>query len=408
MSEIKNDAKELLKVHGAPQRQVYLDSENSGLVFPEALSEMVNCYMNVGYGHPSITHKVGWESYEILVKSSEIISKTIGCSPDELVYLHSGTEANNLAILGLAKTYGKFRKKIVVSSVEHLSIIYTAESLIGNGFDVVKVPVNGEGFVDVDFLSSVIDSNTLMVSVGFVNHEIGTIQDLRGLVEVVKDRDENIIFHTDAADALGKIKFNLKDLGVDLASFSGHKVYGPKGAACLYVREGLNIEPILYGQLSTQRLWPGVENVPSIAGFSKAVDIMRNNFDDFNIKMKTFRDKIIDGILNGVDGTILNGPKGVLRASDNVNISFLYCEGEAITVELSLRGIYVSSGSACTSRILQPSHILIAIGRRFEEAHGSILMKVTPMHNVDDIDYVLKQVPEAINRVRSISPFRVR
>ncbi|MEM2136866.1 MAG: aminotransferase class V-fold PLP-dependent enzyme, partial [Candidatus Methanomethylicia archaeon] len=223
-----------------------------------------------------------------------------------------------------------------------------------------------------------------------------------------KDRDENIIFHTDAVDALGRIKFNLKDLGVDLASFSSHKVYGPKGAACLYVREGLNIEPILYGQLSTQRLWPGVENVPSIAGFSKAVDIMRNNFDDFNIKMKTLRDKIIDGILNGVDGTILNGPKGDLRASDNVNISFPYCEGEAITVELSLRGIYVSSGSACTSRILQPSHILIAIGRRFEEAHGSILMKVTPMHNVNDIDYVLEQVPEAINRVRSISPFRVR
>jgi cysteine desulfurase len=406
-SEIKRDAEDLIKLHGIPPREVYLDSENSGLIFPEALKAMVDCYVSYGYGHPSITHKVGWESYEVLVKSSEVISRALGCNSDEIVYLHSGTEANNLAVLGFAKAHGdSSRRKILVSSIEHLSVIHVAESLAKYGFEVVKIPVDGEGFVDLDALSSLIDSNTLMVSVGMVNHEIGVIQDLRGIIEVVKDRDENIVLHTDAVDALGRVKFNLKDLGVDLASFSSHKVFGPKGAACLYVRDGLNLEPILYGQLSTQRLWPGLENVPAICGFAKAVEVMMNNFSEFNSKMVGFRDMLIDGILNSVDHSILNGPRGGRRVSDNVNISFIYCEGEALTVELSLRGIYVSSGSACTSRILQPSHVLIAIGRRFEEAHGSILMKVTPMHSSDDIKYVLENIPKAVGRVRSISPFK--
>jgi len=406
LSEFNRDAEELLKAHGVPSREVYLDSENSGLIFPEALEAMVECYTSVGYGHPSITHKAGWEAYEVLRKSSEIISRALGCSSDELIYLHSGTEANNLAILGLARAHGKSRRKIIVSSIEHLSVIYAAESLINYGFEVVKVPVDRDGFVNSDFLSSVVDSNTLMVSVGFVNHEIGTVQDLKSLVEIVKDRDEKILFHTDSIDALGRVKFNVKDLGVDMASFSSHKVFGPKGAACLYVKSGVDLEPILFGQLSTQRFWPGLENIPSISGFARAVDIMISNFDDFNGKMSRFRDMLINGILNSVDKSILNGPMGGRRSPDNVNISFLYCEGEAITVELSLRGIYVSSGSACASRILEPSHVLLAIGRKYEEAHGSILMKVTPMHNIEDIKYVLDNIPEAVNRIRSISPFR--
>ncbi|MCS7129009.1 MAG: aminotransferase class V-fold PLP-dependent enzyme, partial [Desulfurococcaceae archaeon] len=258
MSDIKHGVSELLKVHGKPFREVYLDSENSGVIFTEALNEMIKCYTEFGYGHPSITNKVGWEAYEIISKSSEVICRTLGCSLDEIVYTHSGTEANNLAILGLAKANNNFRRKIVVSSIEHLSIIHTAESLVKYGFEIVKIPCDNEGFIHPDILSSIIDSNTLMVSIGFVNHEIGTIQNLKSLIEIVKDKDENIFFHTDAVEALGKLKFNLKDLNVDLASFSSHKVFGPKGAGCLYVREGLNLEPILFGQLSTQRLWPGL------------------------------------------------------------------------------------------------------------------------------------------------------
>ena len=253
----------------------------------------------------------------------------------------------------------------------------------------------------------VVDKDTLLVSVGLVNHEIGTVQDVKAIVEVVKDRNPDALVHTDAVDALGRLKLDVGDLGVDLASFSSHKVYGPKGAGALYVRKGVKIEPVIHGQLSTQKLWPGVENVPAITGFAKAVEIVTKNLDKYARKMARLRDELIDGILGSVDYSLLNGPRWK-RAPDNVNISFLYCEGEALTVELSLRGVYVSSGSACTSRILEPSHVLLAIGRRYEEAHGSILMKVTPMHSMEDIKYVLDQVPQAVERIRSIGPVTPR
>ena len=203
-----------------------------------------------------------------------------------------------------------------------------------------------------------------------------------------------------------KIPFNTKYLNVDMATFSGHKVYGPKGVGALYIRDDVKVKPILYGQLSTQKMWPGVENVPAISGFGKAIDMINSNFATYTDSMKKMRDMLIEGILNNIDHTLLNGPRDYLRAPDNVNISFLYCEGEAITVELSMRGIYVASGSACTSRTLEPSHVMLAIGKKYEEAHGSILFKVTPMHREDHIKYVIENMPSAIERIRNISPIK--
>lgn len=200
------------------------------------------------------------------------------------------------------------------------------------------------------------------------------------------------------------MKLNVEELGIDLATFSSHKVYGPKGAGALYVREGIKLEPILRGQLSTQRLWPGVENVPAIAGFGKAVEVLMSRFEEYVLHMQRLRDLLIEGVMDSVKWALLNGPSGNKRSPDNVNMSFLYCEGEALTVELSMHGVYVSSGSACTSRALEPSHVLLAIGRRYEEAHGSILMKVTPMHTREDIEYVLEQIPRAVERIRSLAP----
>ena len=397
--------KGLIELHGNTEREVYLDSENSGLIFPEALEELVKAYSVAGYGHPSITHKAGWESYETLYQASEKFSRILNTSPVELVYTHGATEANNLAILGSAKANKTDRRKIITSSIEHLSVIFPAEKLQEQGFKIVKIPVDGEGFVNQDQLENEADSHTLLVSVGAVNHEIGVIQDLKGLVENVKDRDSSILFHTDMADALGRIRINLKELNVDLASFSSHKVYGPKGAGLLYVKEGTNLEPVIHGQLSSQKLWPGVENIPSIAGFAKAVEIM-DKLD--KTKLTKLRDKLIDGVTSQVEDVMLNGPKGSRRAPDNVNLSFLYVEGEALTVELSMNGIYASSGSACTSRVLQPSHVLLAIGRKYEEAHGSLLMKVTPFHSEEDIDYVLRHIPQGVARLRSLSPIKRR
>ena len=399
--------KGLLESHGKPPREVYLDSENSGMIFPESLEEMIRTYRECDYGHPSITHKPGWQSFELMQKTTSTLLKTLNINDGDIVYTHGGSEANNLAIQGLARATRDGRKKIIYPKIEHLSVKFPAENLQKEGFKVIELPVDKEGFLDQEKLEEAIDEETLMVSVAAVNHEIGTIQDLKRVSEIIKDKDPKVYLHTDACDALCKTRLDLDKMGIDLASFSSHKIYGPKGAGILYARPGLKLDPIVHGQLSTQRLWPGVENVPSIAGFSKALEIMNSNFEGYNLKMKILKEMIIDGIFNNVENVLLNGPMGDRRVVDNANISFLYCEGEALTVELSLKGIYVSSGSACTSRVLEPSHVLLAIGRRHEEAHGSLLMKVTPMHKKEDVEYILSMIKEAVDRIRKISPIGV-
>jgi cysteine desulfurase len=404
-SDLSRDIGPLLESHGVPEREVYLDSENSGMIYPEALEAMVASYQGPGRGHPSITHRAGWEAYETLFHAATTIAGTIASKPEELSFVHSGTEANNLAMAGLAHAGGK-RKKVLVSAIEHLSVMFPAEQLSKEGFSVVKIPVDGEGFLDQEFLAGQVDADTLLVSVAPVNHEIGTIQDVRSIVEIVHDRDEGVKVHLDASDAIGRIDLDLQKIGADLASFSSHKVYGPKGAGALFIREGIDIKPLIHGQLSTQKLWAGVENVPAIVGFAKAVELMERSGDAGRERLAGLRDRLISGILETVPYTLLNGPEGTRRSPDNANISILYCEGEALTLDFSLKGVYVSSGSACTSRVLEPSHVLLSIKRRYEEAHGSVLMKPTPFHTESDIDYVLSCFPEVVGRIRSLSPLK--
>ncbi|WFN35345.1 cysteine desulfurase [Methanogenium sp. S4BF] len=404
-SDVTRDIADLLEAHGIPEREVYLDAENSGPIFPEALEAMRNAYLSGGRGHPSITHRIGWETYETLYTRSLVIGEAFHCHPDEIVYTHSGTEANNLAISGLAQA-GRKRKKIIVSAIEHLSVMFPAERLQEQGYTVVKVPVDTNGFVDQEYLAGQVDGDTLLVSIAPVNHEIGVIQDIHAIIDRVRDKDEGVKIHFDACDAFCRMGLDLADLGVDLASFSSHKVFGPKGVGALYVKEGLELEPIVRGQLSTQKLWAGLENIPGIVGFAKAVEMMTQNRGEYITRMTALRDRLIRGIIDEIDDTLLNGPVGAARAPDNVNLSFLNCEGEAMTVEMSLKGVYLSSGSACTSRILEPSHVLLALKRKYEEAHGSILMKTTPFLTAEDVEYVLTCFPEAVSRIRSISPFR--
>ena len=402
--------KDLLKAHGQPPKEVYFDLENAGFVPPEVVEAMIPFFNKYGYGHPAITHKVGWEAYDILMETKELIMRTIGAeSAEEIVFTHSGTEANNLAIMGTALANKKQKGKIVVSAIEHLSVIFPAEHIADQlGLKVLRLPVDSEGFIDPEIFEAYIDEDVFLVSIQMVNHEIGTIQNIKELAKIAKDINPNIIFHTDAADAYGRIRFNVNDLNVDMVTLSSHKIHGPRGVGVLYVREGVKIEPVLRGQLSVEKLWPGVENIPLIAGFKKAVELAFDNFSNNVSKMKSLRDKLIKGIIDNVSDVLVNGPMGDRRAPDNVNVSFLYVEGEAITIELSLKGIYVSSGSACTSRILEPSHVLLAIGRKHEEAHGSILMKVSRYHSEEDIDYALENIPPAIERLRRISSLKRR
>ncbi len=398
------NVRELLKAHEGLRREVYFDIENSSPVPKEVVDAMVPYYETFAYGNPTLTHKPGWEAFETIMESSQKMASFLGCKNVEEVNFTPGeTEANNLAIMGTALSLKEKARKIVVSEIEPINVLHVLEMLQKNGFKIAKIPVDKEGFLNLDLLNDAVDHETALVSLSAVNHEIGTIQPIKEAVEVVSERNAETVFHTDASDAFGKVPCDVRKWDVDLATISSYKILGPRGIGCLYVKEGVNVERILEGQIGTQRLWPGVENTPLIVGFTKASELTFQNFEENVRRIKRLRDKLVDAITSKVSDVELNGPTGSKRAPDNANISFLRCEGEALTIELSLRGVYVSSGSACSRRLLQPSHVLVAIGRKFDQAHGSILMKVTRLHNEEDINYALEVIPKAVERIRGIS-----
>ncbi|MCW3983682.1 MAG: cysteine desulfurase [Candidatus Bathyarchaeota archaeon] len=397
------NVKELLKLHEGITHEVYLDNENSTTVPPEVLDAMLPYYNKKAYGNPTLTHKPGWEAFETIMGCFGKISRYLGAKNlEEITFTPSETEANNLAIVASCFAQKDKGKKIVISEIEPINVLQVAEMMSKFGFSTTKIPVNNEGFVNLEKLKEAIDNQTVLVSIAAVNNEVGTIQPLKEAVDIVKAKNPNALFHTDASDAYGRIPLNVQQLGVDMATVSSFKIQGPRGVGAFYLKEGINLERILEGPIGTQKLWPGVENTPLIVGFTKASELAFTDFEGNVAKLRALRDKLVDGIFAELTDLRFNGPRGDKRSPDNANISILRCEGEALTIELSLKGVYVSSGSACSRRLLQPSHVLIAIGRIFEEAHGSILMKVTRTHTEDDISYVLDVLPSAVNRIRGI------
>jgi len=401
---VVENVKELLRAHEGIKHEVYLDIENSSAVPEEVIDSMLPYYNQRAYGNPTLTHKPGWEAFETIMESQQKVANCLGCKNLEEVNFTPGeTEANNPALMGAAISRKDKAKKIVTSEIEPISILQVTEMLQKYGFSTSKVPVDNEGFVNLEKLGEAVDKETVLVSLSSVNHEIGTVQPIKEALEIVKSKNPEAVFHTDASDAFGKVPFDANGSGVDLATVSSYKILGPRGIGALYVKEGVKVEKILEGQIGTQRLWPGVENTPLIVGLAKASELAFHNFEDNVVHMRALRNRLVDGVFGEISDVRLNGPKDERRAPDNANISFLKCEGEAMTIELSLNGVYVSSGSACTRRLLQPSHVLVAIGRRFEEAHGSILMKVTRYHTEADIDYVLGVLPKTVERIREIT-----
>jgi len=398
------NVKELLKAHEGIAHEVYLDNENSTMVPKEVVDAMLPYYSQRGFGNPTLTHKPGWEAFETIMESSQRISKFLGSKIlEEITFTPGETEANNLALMGSAFAMKNHGKKIVISEIEPINVLHVTTDLLQKfGFTTTKIPVDKEGFLNLEKLQEAIDNETILVSIAVVNNEVGTIQPIKEALEIVKDKNSETIFHTDASDAYGRIPLNVQDLKVDLATVSSYKILGPRGIGALYIKEGVDVEKILEGQIGTQKLWPGVENTPLIVGFTKASELAFQNFEANASRMRRLRDKLVDGIFAELSEVKLNGPKGDRRAPDNANISFLRCEGEALTIELSLKGVYVSIGSACSRRLLQPSHVLVAIGRKFSEAHGSILMKTTRYHTEEDITYVLEVIPSAVGRIRGI------
>ncbi|HLN88964.1 MAG TPA: cysteine desulfurase family protein [Candidatus Binatia bacterium] len=397
------NVKELLKLHEGITHEVYLDNENSCIVPKEVVDAMLPYFNKTAYGNPTLTHKPGWEAFEVIMNCFQKISSHMGAKIlEEITFTPSETEANNLAIMGSCFAQKAKGKKIVISEIEPINVLQVAEMMGKFGFSTTKIPVDHEGFIDLEKLKAVVDGETVLVSISAVNNEIGTIQPIKEAVDIVKAKNPHTLFHTDASDAYGRIPFNVQDLKVDLATVSSYKIQGPRGMGAMYLKDGINMERILEGQIGTQKLWPGVENTPLIVGFTKASELAFENFEANTTRIKTLRDKLVDGIFNELSDLRFNGPKGAKRSPDNANVSILRAEGEALTIELSLKGVYVSSGSACSRRLLQPSHVLIAIGRVFEEAHGSILMKTTRNQTEEDIAYVLSVLPTAVNRIRGI------
>jgi cysteine desulfurase len=397
------NVRELLKLHEGVTRQVYLDNENSSMVPKEVVDAMLPYFNSVAYGNPTLTHKPGWEAFEVIMNCFQKIVKSMGAKLlEEITFTPGESEANNLAIMGSCFAQKAKGKKIVISEIEPISVLHTAEMMKKLGFTVTKIPVDHEGFLNMEKLKNAVDKETVFVSIAAVNNELGTIQNLKEAVQIAKDKNPQTLFHTDASDAYGRVPFNVQDLDVDLATISSYKIQGPRGTGAIYLRENVELDRIIEGQIGTQKLWPGVENTPLIVGFTKASDLAFDNFEANTAKMCHLRDKLVDGLFSEISDLRFNGPRGDKRSPDNANVSFLRVEGEALTIELSLTGVYLSSGSACSRKLLQPSHVLVAIGRRYEEAHGSLLMKTTRYLTEEDIAYVLKVFPEAVHRIRRI------
>jgi cysteine desulfurase len=397
------NVKELLKLHEGITHEVYLDNENSSIVPQEVVDEMLPYFNRRAFGNPTLTHKPGWEAFEVIMNCFQKISKTIGAKIlEEITFTPGETEANNLAIMGTCFAQKSKGKKIVISEIEPINVLQVAVMMQKFGFTTTKISVNQEGFINLEKLKEAVDNETILVSISAVNNEIGTVQPIKEAVDIVKAKNSQTLFHTDASDAYGRIPFDVQNLNVDLATISSFKIQGPRGMGAMYMKDDINMERILEGQIGTQKLWPGVENTPLIVGFTKASELAFQNFESNTTKMRMLRDTLVDGIFAELDDLRFNGPKGDKRSPDNANVSILRAEGEALTIELSLNGVYISSGSACSRRLLQPSHVLIAIGRIFEEAHGSILMKTTRYLTEEDIAYVLKVLPTAVNRIRGI------
>ena len=397
------NVKELLKLHEGLKREVYLDNENSSATPKEVVDAMLPYFSQKSYGNPTLTHKPGWEAFETIMECSQQVAKYVGAKIlEEINFTPGETEANNLALMGAAFANKIRGKKVVISEIEPINVLNVTEMMQKYGYVTTKVPVDSEGFINLEKLKEAVDKETVLVSISSVNNEVGTVQPLKEAVDIVKANNPYCIFHTDASDAYGRIPFNVTDLKVDMATVSSYKILGPRGAGALFVKEGLAVDKILEGQIGTQKLWPGVENTPLIVGFAKASELVFQDFDANVSRMRILRDKLYEGIFSEISDLKFNGPRGFDRSPDNLNISFMRCEGEALTIELSLKGVYVSSGSACSRRLLQPSHVLVAIGRRFSEAHGSILMKTLRTHIEEDITYVLEVLPSAVNRIRGI------
>lgn len=348
-------------------------------------------------------HSVGQKASQAVESGREVIASIINATPEEIIFTSSATESNNTVLKGVAFANRSRGKHIIISSIEHDCILESAKWLEKQGFEITRLPVDKFGFVSHESVESAIRPDTILVSIIHANNEIGTIQNIAQIGKIC--RNHKVYFHTDAVQSFGKIPLDVNLMSLDLLTATSHKIYGPKGVACLYIRKGTKIGPLLHGGGHESGLRSSTVNTPLIVGFAKAAELCFHEIDKESKRLITLRDKLIKGILSNISYTWLNGDP-VQRLPNNVNISFARVEGESLLMELSFKKIYCSTGSACSSKNLQPSHVLLATGLKPENAHGSLRFSLGRWTTENDINRLLEVLPKIVNKFRNISPYK--
>jgi cysteine desulfurase len=381
-------------------KRIYMDHSATTPVAPEVLQAMLP-YLSDKFGNASSLHSFGQEAKEALEESREKVAKLLAANPEEIIFTSGGTESDNLALKGIARRNKDKGKHIITTSVEHPAILETCRKLEKEGFAVTYLPVTGEGLVDLAALEAAIRPDTILISVMHANNEVGTIQPLEDIGRLAAEKD--IYLHTDAVQSVGKIPTDVNALGVDSLSLSAHKLYGPKGVGALYIRKGTRLENIMQGGGHERGLRSGTENVAGIVGLARAAQLCSESMAAEGQRLTKLCDRLMSLVLEKVKDAWINGTMK-RRLPGSLNFGFSYVEGESLLLYLDSKGIAVSTGSACSSHKLEPSHVLLALGLKPEECHGSLRITMGRSNTTDEVDYVAECIAEAVERFRSISP----
>ncbi len=381
-------------------KKIYFDHAATTPVKQEVLAAMLP-YFSERYGNPSSIHSLGRENRKTIEDAREKVALALNALPKEIFFTSGGSESDNWAIKGVAYANQNKGKHIITTNIEHHAVLNTCKYLERQGFEVTYVPVKENGIVDVEDIKKAIRPDTILISVMFANNEIGTIQPIKEIGTLA--RENGIYFHTDAVQAIGNIPVDVKDMNIDILSLSAHKFYGPKGVGVLYIRDGVRIHSFIHGGEQERGKRASTENVAGIVGLGKAIEMASTNIDNYNGKLLKLRDRAMKEILEKVPYSRLNGD-AERRLPGNVNISFEFVEGESILLSLDMKNVCASSGSACTSGSLDPSHVLLAIGLPHEIAHGSLRLTFGEENTDSDIDYLIDVLPPIIEKLRAMSP----
>jgi cysteine desulfurase len=380
---------------------IYMDHAAGKPVDPRVAEAMMP-HMRDACGNPSALHAFGQNAKHALETARMKVAELINAEKKESVIFTSGaTESNNLAIKGVAGRYKDKGKRVLTSSIEHISVVNPVKYLITRGFETLFLPVDQYGFLKQETLEKELTDTTILVTIAYANSEIGTIQHIKEISRIVHSK--NAVLHVDATAACAQVPIDVKRDGIDLLTISSNDMYGPRGVGALYVKEGIRVEPMFHGGGQERGLRSGTENVAGIVGFGKAAEIAEKEMQTESKRLAELRNRMVDGLLKPVPYSFLNG-HSTERLPDNVSVRYSFIEGESMLLSLDLEGVYASSGSACTAKTLEPSHVLLAIGLKHEEAHGSLMFTLGRQNTIEDVDYVASLMPSIVKRLRMMSP----